>query len=222
MKVLVFTDIHGNTEQFQFITSEIESAELIILAGDITNFGRQRELHQILRILMPYRIKIIAVHGNCDYPEVLQELQANRISMHGAVSTIDGIQFLGLGGSVPCPGHTPSEYSEDNLESILENAQIHLDQDSDFILVSHQPPLDTVTDTIYSGQHVGSRAVRTFIEKYQPVACFTGHIHEGIGIDRLGRTQIINPGPLRSGYYASFLFQDGIKDLELKQIYTGK
>jgi Icc-related predicted phosphoesterase len=32
--------------------------------------------------------------------------------------------------------------------------------------------------------------------------CFTGHIHEGIGIDRIGRTVIVNPGPFRSGHYA--------------------
>ncbi len=50
--------------------------------------------------------------------------------------------------------------------------------------------------------HVGSRAVRAFIEAVQPLVCFTGHIHGGVGIDTIGVTRIVNPEPLSSGGYA--------------------
>jgi hypothetical protein len=46
---------------------------------------------------------------------------------------------------------------------------------------------------------VGSRAVRRFIEQYQPLLCLTGHIHEAAGMDRIGRTVIVNPGPIARG-----------------------
>lgn len=70
------------------------------------------------------------------------------------------------------------------------------------ILVAHQPPRDTVNDVIHGGIHVGSIAVREFIEDQQPLACLTAHIHEGTGIDTIGRTKVVNPGPVRDGRYA--------------------
>ena len=220
MKVIAFTDLHGNVTQFQLLDKEISAADLIILAGDITHFGRQDEVRQILQILMSFGKKILAVHGNCDFPEVLKEIQNENISVHGRLAELNNVQFLGLGGSIPCPGDTPSEYSEEELERILDNAHMQLKKDTDFVLIAHQPPLNTINDTIPGGRHVGSQAVRNFIEKYQPIACITGHIHEGIGIDRIGRTVIVNPGPFRSGNYTTFTLDGDIKGIELKHIKT--
>ncbi len=36
---------------------------------------------------------------------------------------------------------------------------------------------------VRGGRHVGSAAVRRFIERHRPLACFTGHIHEAAGMD---------------------------------------
>jgi hypothetical protein len=43
--------------------------------------------------------------------------------------------------------------------------------------------------------------VRTFIETEQPDVAVVGHIHEGRGVERLGRTLVLNAGPLREGGY---------------------
>ena len=52
------------------------------------------------------------------------------------------------------------------------------------------------------GQHVGSTALRSFIDERQPTLVFCGHIHEGRGIDRLGATTVVNCGTAYEGYYA--------------------
>ncbi|QGA68298.1 metallophosphoesterase family protein [Sulfolobus sp. E11-6] len=44
---------------------------------------------------------------------------------------------------------------------------------------------------------MGSRSVRELEEKFQPLLGLHGHIHESQGIDKIGKTVIINPG---SGY----------------------
>lgn len=67
------------------------------------------------------------------------------------------------------------------------------------IYVLHAPPWNTALDQIANRTHVGSRAVRSFIESYQPPLTIHGHIHEspaisGAAITRLGRTWAINPG----------------------------
>lgn len=67
------------------------------------------------------------------------------------------------------------------------------------VYVIHTPPHNTNLDLMYDRTHVGSRAVREFIEKYQPPLTLHGHIHEsptmsGRICDRIGRTLCINPG----------------------------
>jgi Icc-related predicted phosphoesterase len=69
------------------------------------------------------------------------------------------------------------------------------------VAVIHTPPLDTRADRLTSGGHVGSAAVRAFLEETQPALCISGHIHESEGEDRIGRTKVINPGMLAQGGY---------------------
>ena len=89
------------------------------------------------------------------------------------------------------------------------------------ILVSHTPPADTVVDRTGSGLHVGSRAVRQFIERVQPDLCLTGHIHEARGTDTLGRTLVVNPGELAAGGYAVITFDGTSVGCEVRQISGG-
>ncbi|MBI1936183.1 metallophosphoesterase [Candidatus Woesearchaeota archaeon] len=63
----------------------------------------------------------------------------------------------------------------------------------------HAPPFNTKLDMIATGTHVGSRAVRKFIEEEQPLLTLHGHIHEspmisGSWKDNIGKTICINVG----------------------------
>jgi len=67
------------------------------------------------------------------------------------------------------------------------------------VLVTHSPPRSTNCDAIQSREHVGSRAVRSFVERHQPPLVLSGHIHEsprvtGSHRDAIGRSVIVNPG----------------------------
>jgi len=67
------------------------------------------------------------------------------------------------------------------------------------VFVLHSPPRETRCDMIGARQHVGSRAIRRFIEQHQPPLVLSGHIHESPRIssafhDAIGRTVVVNPG----------------------------
>jgi Icc-related predicted phosphoesterase len=67
------------------------------------------------------------------------------------------------------------------------------------LFVLHSPPRDTRCDMIGARQHVGSRAIRAFLERHQPPLALSGHIHESPRIsssyrDAIGRTVVVNPG----------------------------
>jgi Icc-related predicted phosphoesterase len=67
------------------------------------------------------------------------------------------------------------------------------------VYIMHSPPFGTRLDLIQGGKSAGSRSIKNFIEKNQPLLTLHGHIHEspelsGAYFDRIGETLMINPG----------------------------
>ncbi len=67
------------------------------------------------------------------------------------------------------------------------------------ILVCHQPPYGYLDQTNnphapkdWKGKHAGSKAILDYIKKYQPKYVFCGHIHEGVGKAKIGKTEVYN------------------------------
>ncbi len=216
MIVVALTDIHGRTERLADVAGDLAAADVVLLTGDLTNFGREREAAEVVDAVRAHNDTVLAVTGNCDYPEVGDYLTAEGIGLHGGHRVIDGVAFVGLGGSLPCPGWTPNELTDGQLKRRLRDAVGDLDAELPWVLVSHQPPAGTSLDRVRSGDHVGSRSVRDFIEGFEPLVCFSGHIHEGAGTDAIGPTRLINPGPLHMGHCAHAEISDG----ELKALET--
>jgi len=84
------------------------------------------------------------------------------------------------------------------------------------IYVTHTPPYDTALDIIFDGRHVGSRALRGFIEKTQPPLTLHGHIHEspsrsGRIFDTIGNTICVNPGDSKERLNALLIDSDDIQ-----------
>lgn len=202
MNILALADLHGHTRHFPKIAQQLRRADLILLCGDITNFGTAADAERVLSELGRFNKNILAVPGNCDPLSVQQFLKTQGCDLHGDFRVVKGIGFAGLGGSLPCPGHTPMELAEQQYETLLDAIIGKIDSTLPLVLVSHQPPFKTINDQVWFRRHVGSRTIRRFIEAYQPLICFTGHIHEGRGMDQIGLTTVVNAGPFRQGHYS--------------------
>lgn len=68
------------------------------------------------------------------------------------------------------------------------------------IFISHNVPYNTKLDVIKDKKsyaykkHLGSYVARKFCEKYKPLLCVGGHIHEHFGKTKIGKTTVINAG----------------------------
>jgi uncharacterized protein len=67
------------------------------------------------------------------------------------------------------------------------------------VAVMHGPPYGTSLDRLYDGRSAGSRAVRAFLLREQPLLSLHGHIHEspavsGAYAEWIGETLSVNPG----------------------------
>lgn len=200
--IVGLADIHGDLAAIERVGPDIVQAHAVLLVGDITDFGKAKEAAAVVEAVSKFNSRILAIPGNCDHSEVGEYLVERCVSLQGRRMIIDGVGFLGVGGSLPCPNSTPNELSEAEFEQHLCATADRLPEGQPMVLVSHQPPYKTKTDVASGGTHVGSKSVQRFIRDRQPLLCFTGHIHESEGIDTIGRCHIINPGPLRAGKYA--------------------
>lgn len=217
MVVIALSDIHGALGHLEAVGPALEAADLVILSGDLTMFGRADAAQEVVDAVGRYNPRIFAVMGNCDYPEVDDHLKKAGMSLHRNHVVAGNLVLAGLGGSLPGPVRTLNEWSEDEIAAHLDEAIRDAPEDSGMVLVSHQPPKDTAIDLAGIGEHVGSTAVRAFIEKHQPLVCFSGHIHEAAGVDSIGDTKLINPGPFTQGAYAYAEFDGGLKTLEIRR-----
>lgn len=67
------------------------------------------------------------------------------------------------------------------------------------LFVLHSPARGTNCDLVQGGMHVGSRAIRRFVEDHHPPLVLSGHIHESPRVsgewrDSLGGSTLVNPG----------------------------
>jgi uncharacterized protein len=219
MIVLGLTDIHGATDKLMKLAPEIKAADLVLLVGDITNFGRKAEMRDTIDWVKQYNRQCLTVPGNCDYPETEETMDQMETNLNGCRKEVREMVFAGLGASLETPFKaTPFEVSEEILETQLSLSVEGFDKSHPLILVSHQPPFGTKADALNNGVHVGSKSVRNFIESWQPLVCFCGHIHEGQGIDSIGDTKVINPGPVFQGNYAYAEISDKVEILEIRSL----
>jgi Icc-related predicted phosphoesterase len=202
MKIIALPDLHGVVNHLETITGRLSAADLVLLVGDLTNAGGTADASCVVDAVRQYNESILAVPGNWDGPEVSAYLTQEGINIHRRNVIIDQIAFIGVGASLLSFNNTPNEVAESDFKMFLEEAVSGLGPSTLKVLVCHQPPIGTLTDEAWGNLHLGSKAIRAFIEDVQPLVCFAGHVHEGVGIDTIGNTKIINPGPLWQGGYA--------------------
>lgn len=110
---------------------------------------------------------------------------------------------------------------EGTIKQDLKNL-VKLSSPKKTVYVIHAPPFNTKLDIIASGAHVGSKAIRAFIEKEQPFLTLHGHIHEsprmsGSFMGRIGKTICINVGSSYPENKLNSVIID-IKNLDLEYI----
>lgn len=155
-------------------------------------------------------IPCLAMPGNDD-----EEFIGDLITQARSIDNCDqqildwaGFQVLSVGYSNPTPWNSPRELSEEDLGKHIARLAEKLDESRPVIFNLHPPPHNSGLDdapelnpdlSLAGGANarmtpVGSRAVRSAIEEYQPLLSLHGHIHESRGRARIGRSVALNPG----------------------------
>jgi uncharacterized protein len=173
-------------------------------------------------------IRCIVSPANDDMFEIDPIIDAARLVELGEANTIalDGISLVSTGWANPTPWKTFRELPEDELRARIDGLVAEVPDPRRSIFNFHAPPygsnldsapkLDADLKYVAGGQAlvpVGSHAVRDAISAYGPMLSLHGHIHEGRGAVKIGRTLAVNPGST----YEDGVLQAAIVDLDVKK-----
>ena len=150
--------------------------------------------------------------GNDDVFEIDPVIKASKSvrSLEGEVIELDEHhEMANSGWSNPTPWNTHREEPEEDLLKRLEAVISKVKNPSQAIFNFHAPPYGSGLDEApeltkdmrpaYAGRSmipVGSHAVMTVIDRYQPLLGLHGHIHEGKGTRKYKKTLCVNPGSM--------------------------
>jgi Icc-related predicted phosphoesterase len=122
----------------------------------------------------------------------------------------DDHEMISVGAANQTPWNCPRDLPEEELTRRIEVLADQLKNPANAVFNLHVPPYDTNLDSApeldanltpklslsggFKMASVGSHAVRSAIEKYQPLLGLHGHIHESRSAQKIERTLCINPG----------------------------
>jgi uncharacterized protein len=150
--------------------------------------------------------------GNDDPPQLAELLSTSDVVVNvdeKCVQLDDYHEMISLGFSNPTPWNTIRELDEGQLMEKFEAVRNCVNAPQNLVVNFHAPPFDSQLDIApeltedfhihtQMGQPimvpVGSKSVRSYIEKYQPLLGLHGHVHESGGMAHIGRTLCLNPG----------------------------
>jgi uncharacterized protein len=156
-------------------------------------------------------VKVYMTGGNDDHFYVDDVLDASSlvVNAEGKVITIDdNHEMISTGYGNITPWKCPRDIPEEQLQTKMVTMADQVKDMSKCVFNIHVPPIGTTLDecpkldtTVYPPRPIlgqmtqgGSTAVRSVIEKYQPLVSLHGHIHESRGAEKLGKTMCLNPG----------------------------
>lgn len=191
MRLLVFSDIHCDLGRIKGIVSS--DFDYYVLCGDISDVGDG--MVETGKAFSSLGKKLLVIPGNNETEEQMSAWCRDYgfTDLHKKTIKAGKYCFAGLGQSTYLPWSNPP----DDLTTPGEKSEAWFGRElkkfegkKNLLLFCHEPPLNTKIDLTLSGLHVGSKNIREFILKENPLHFFSGHIHECAGkTDMLGNTK---------------------------------
>lgn len=200
MRLLCFSDwrVQPIEDIYRFLSTLDPKPDFILYAGDDIQRFQQDGINHFSE-LANYTDQrcVLAVVGNDDFVECKVVLEAENVhDVHNSEFIFDDFVILGLEGSTSGPGLL--QHTEEQVKSHL-NKQMSAAKGKTLIVLSHTPPYGTLDLGIRfanpqeGAEHIGSKALRDFVEKTKPALVVCGHCHSQGGVfSSMGTTKVLN------------------------------
>jgi Icc-related predicted phosphoesterase len=96
MRIAATADLHFTPQVYAKLKDQLErvrnEADVLLIAGDLTNFGQPEEMEPLLNVLVRLRLPTIVVLGNHDF-ESGKEVELARMITSSGIKLLDGSAY---------------------------------------------------------------------------------------------------------------------------------
>lgn len=201
MRIAGIGDLHVTADSAGMLRGLLQgvedAADILLLAGDLTNLGLIDEMEVLLEDLQDLSIPIMAVLGNHDYENDHAELLMAMLRSQGihvlecTVCVMDGVGFVGTKGF--CGGfgrYSVQTFGEQALKSFVQEGMDEAERLNEAlgalgskkkVVVTHYSPTrDTLkgeSEEVYA--FLGTSRLAEVLDKNNVDVVFHGHAHHG-------------------------------------------
>jgi Icc-related predicted phosphoesterase len=201
MRIAASADLHFTPQSYAKLQEQFErvrdEADVLVLAGDLTNYGQPEEMEPLLNVLLRLRLPTVVVLGNHDY-ESGKEEELRRMLTNGGVKVLDGsgyerdgVGFAGTKGFVGGFGRgVLTAFGEREIKDFvrasideamkLERGMSQLRTPKRVIVVHYSPIAETVQgEAPEIFPFMGTSRLAEVIDRHGADLVVHGHAHHG-------------------------------------------
>jgi uncharacterized protein len=201
MRIAATADLHFTPPRQSTLRDELsrvrDEADVLILAGDLTNFGQPSEMEPLVNTLVRLRVPVIAVLGNHDYEsgreqELMHMMTAEGIKvLDGSAYERDGVGFAGAKGFVGGFGRgVLTSFGEPEIKTFvrasvdeamkLERAMSQLRSPKRVVVLHYSPIAATVQgEAPEIFPYLGTSRLAEVVDRHGADFIVHGHAHHG-------------------------------------------
>src|SRR5215831_1172404 len=201
MRIAAAADLHFTPQNYDRIREPMshvrEEADVLVLAGDLTNFGKPEEMQSLLNALVRLRVPIVAVLGNHDYESGQQEELMKMMTdegikvLDGSSYEKDGVGFAGTKGFIGGFGRgVLTSFGEKEVKAFVQASvdetlrlerAVSMLRTPKTVVVTHYAP---IVQTVHGEPqeiwpYLGSSRLAEVIDRHQVTLALHGHAHHG-------------------------------------------
>ena len=201
MRIAATADLHFTPQSYAKLKDQFErvrdEADVLVLAGDLTNFGQPEEMEPLLNVLVRLRLPTIVVLGNHDFecgkePELARMIISSGIKLlDGSAYERDGVGFAGTKGFVGGFGRgILTAFGEREIKDLvrasidealkLERAMSQLRSSKRVVVLHYSPIADTVQgEAPEIFPFMGTSRLAEVVDRHGADLVVHGHAHHG-------------------------------------------
>jgi uncharacterized protein len=201
MRIAASADLHFSPQSFAKLKDQFErvrdEADVLVLAGDLTNYGQPEEMEPLLNVLVRLRLPTVVVLGNHDYESGKEEelrrmlIGAGMKVLDGSGYERDGIGFAGTKGFVGGFGRgVLTAFGEREIKEFvkasvdeamkLERGMSQLRAQKRVIVLHYSPIVETVQgEAPEIFPFLGTSRLAEVIDRHGADLVLHGHAHHG-------------------------------------------
>jgi Icc-related predicted phosphoesterase len=201
MRIAATADLHFTASRQSVLHDQIgrvrDEADVLVLAGDLTNYGQPEEMAPLLNVVVRSRIPTVAVLGNHDYEsgkqsELMAMMSAAGIKvLDGTAYERDGVGFAGTKGFVGGFGRGMlTAFGEPEIKEFvkasidealkLERAMSQLRTQKRVVVLHYSPIAGTVMgESPEIFPFLGTSRLAEVVDRHGADLVLHGHAHNG-------------------------------------------